>query len=153
MTSLNFGVIRILSIRFLAFHCSTISTFNANKTFSANNTIILVHQISQTITTTLFFVPLFFQDVITSGSSVLETAALLRSQGLVVDSALVFLDRQQGGQQILAENGINVFCVTDIALLVNTQFFIRLISDHLHTVPHCQTIPESTANSSPKVLW
>jgi orotate phosphoribosyltransferase len=61
---------------------------------------------------------ILLQDVITSGSSVLETASLLRSQGLVVDSALVFLDRQQGGQQILAENGIQAFCVTDIALLV-----------------------------------
>jgi uridine monophosphate synthetase len=62
------------------------------------------------------------KDVITSGSSVLETAALLRSQGLVVDAALVFLDREQGGRQILSDNGINVFCVTDISILMSILF-------------------------------
>jgi uridine monophosphate synthetase len=62
------------------------------------------------------------KDVITSGSSVLETAALLRSQGLVVDSAVVFLDREQGGRQILYDNGINVFCVTDISILMSILF-------------------------------
>jgi len=49
---------------------------------------------------------------------VLETAELLRSHGLVVDTALVFLDREQGGKKNLAKCGVNAHCVTNIGSLV-----------------------------------
>ena len=58
--------------------------------------------------------------MITSGSSVLETATLLRQHGLVVDRAVVFLDREQGGQAILSEAGVKAECVTNISTLMST---------------------------------
>lgn len=58
--------------------------------------------------------------MITSGSSVLETATLLRQHGLVVDRAVVFLDREQGGQAILSEAGVKAECVTNISTLMTT---------------------------------
>ena len=55
-----------------------------------------------------------FQDVITSGSSVIETAAILRKEGLRVQEVVVFLDRQQGGKLNLENNGINVRSVVTV---------------------------------------
>ena len=60
-----------------------------------------------------------FQDVIATGASVLETAKLLRQHGLVVDLAIVFLNRDQGGQEVLEEAGIKMRCVTDISKLMS----------------------------------
>ena len=64
----------------------------------------------------------YFQDVITSGSSVIETAAILRKEGLRVQEVVVFLDRQQGGKLNLEKNGINVHSV----VTVNQLFDILL---------------------------
>merc|ERR1712029_1166388 len=62
---------------------------------------------------------LIVEDVITSGSSVLETAAILLDHGLIVEDVVVFLDRQQGGRQNLENNGIRVHCVTDVTKMMS----------------------------------
>ena len=62
---------------------------------------------------------LIVEDVITTGSSVLETAKILRDHGLVVNDALVFLDREQGGKRNLELNGIRVHTVTRVSELLD----------------------------------
>ena len=62
---------------------------------------------------------LIVEDVITTGSSVLETAKILRDHGMVVEDALVFLDREQGGKRNLEVNGITAHTVTNVTSLLD----------------------------------
>jgi orotate phosphoribosyltransferase len=51
---------------------------------------------------------LIIDDLITGGRSILQTAARLAAEDLIVEDALVLLDRQQGGQMRLKREGINL---------------------------------------------
>ena len=60
----------------------------------------------------------FFQDVVTSGTSVLETAKLLRENGLEVTDAVVLINRNQGGTENLENHQIKLRSVMDVDQLV-----------------------------------
>lgn len=62
---------------------------------------------------------LIIEDVITSGSSVLETVKDLREVGLVSDEAIVIVDRQQGGEKNLNDNNVKVKSLFTISNLVD----------------------------------
>lgn len=57
------------------------------------------------------------EDVITSGSSILETVNVLRKENLNVTETYVVIDREQGGRKNLENHGIKVK-----SLYVITQF-------------------------------
>ncbi|CAK8676126.1 unnamed protein product [Clavelina lepadiformis] len=61
---------------------------------------------------------LIVEDVVTTGSSVLETAELLRKHKIVTSDAVVLLDRQQGGKEKLAEKGISLRSVLTLVEVV-----------------------------------
>jgi len=65
---------------------------------------------------------LIVEDVVTSGSSVMETAKVLRDQGLIVEEAVVVLDRQQGGSRMLEEDGIQLYSLFTIEDVLKTLF-------------------------------
>ena len=62
---------------------------------------------------------LLVDDLITGGSSVVETAETLRSAGLMVHDAIVLIDRQAGGQARLAEAGVTLHPLLTIESLLN----------------------------------
>lgn len=61
---------------------------------------------------------LVIEDVITSGSSVLETVRDLRKEGLVVNNTIVILDREQGGIKNLNANDVQVKSLLTMSTLI-----------------------------------
>lgn len=62
---------------------------------------------------------LVIEDVVTSGASILETRERIQNEGLVVKTAIVFIDRDQGGIDHLANQGVTLLKVTCMTELVN----------------------------------
>ena len=91
---------------------------------------------------------LVVEDVVTSGSSVLETAAVLRAADLRVAEAVVILDRQQGGKQKLDEEGIQLYSLFTISDVLKVLSEKRLIGPSV--VESVQTfIAENQFSPSP----
>ena len=62
---------------------------------------------------------LVIEDVVTSGGSVLETSAALRSTGVCVSDAVVLLDREQGGRQNLNKESVRLTSVLTMTQLLD----------------------------------
>ncbi|AKA48445.1 orotate phosphoribosyltransferase [uncultured archaeon] len=55
------------------------------------------------------------EDVVTTGGSLLKAAQLIRDNGGVVKRAIVVVDREEGGKEMLKENGIELVSVVKIS--------------------------------------
>lgn len=62
---------------------------------------------------------LIIEDTVTSGASILETAEVLYKEGLKVTDAIVLMDREQGGVEMLASKGIRLLPVISMFKLIN----------------------------------
>ena len=59
------------------------------------------------------------EDVITAGGSIINSVELFRAAGLIVEDAIVLLDRQQGGVENLRKAGIRVHSVLALGDVLN----------------------------------
>jgi|SRR5579875_101611 len=62
---------------------------------------------------------LIIDDLITGGTSVIETAQQLRDAGLFVKDAIVLVDRRQGARERLKRYGINLIPILDLEMILN----------------------------------
>jgi uridine monophosphate synthetase len=62
---------------------------------------------------------LVVDDVITSGGSIIESVSALKAAGLRVGDALVLIDREQGGKDILAKEGYKLHAVMTLKFLLS----------------------------------
>lgn len=60
------------------------------------------------------------EDIVSSGSSIIETAQALAAAGLVVTDAVVFLDREQGGSENLLQWNIKTHSIFKITAILDT---------------------------------
>lgn len=58
------------------------------------------------------------EDLITSGDSILQAIAALKAAGLQVRDAVVLIDREQTGREVLAQNGYQLHAVLTINQLL-----------------------------------
>ncbi|XP_068152411.1 uridine 5'-monophosphate synthase [Drosophila tropicalis] len=63
---------------------------------------------------------LIVEDVVTSGSSILDTVKDLQSEGIVVTDAVVVVDREQGGAANIAKHGVKMHSLFTLSFLLNT---------------------------------
>lgn len=61
---------------------------------------------------------LVFEDVITSGGSVIETVNILRQENLMVTDVIAFIDREQGGKSEIEKNSCKLFSVFTMSELL-----------------------------------
>ena len=98
---------------------------------------------------------LVIEDVVTTGSSVLETVRDLASVEVVVHDAIVLLDRCQGGRDSLAAKGIKLHSVFTLKEVLNilehtgkldkamVEKVNTFIQENSHVVPVVQTIKKA----------
>ncbi|KAJ8255281.1 hypothetical protein GJAV_G00203110 [Gymnothorax javanicus] len=74
---------------------------------------------------------LIIEDVVTSGSSVLETAEILQKEGLQVTDAVVLMDREQGGRARLDQEGVCLHSVISLSRLLDVLRSAGRIDDDM----------------------
>lgn len=68
-------------------------------------------------------------DLITSGDSILETIASLKAAGLRVHDAVVLIDREQGGRQIMEQQGYQLHSVITLASMLDALVDHQRLTD------------------------
>jgi len=74
---------------------------------------------------------LIVEDLVTSGSSVIETIEPTESVGLKVTDVVVLLDRQQGGKENLSSRGYNLHTVFSMNELLQTLLEAEKITQEI----------------------
>jgi len=75
---------------------------------------------------------LIIDDLITRGSSVLETADLLEENGLIVKDVIVLVDREHGATERLRRRGINLISILKLDVMLNHYMSRGLISEETY---------------------
>jgi orotate phosphoribosyltransferase len=78
---------------------------------------------------------LLIDDLLTTGLTLKKASDALRAEGGVVTEALVFIDRNEGGRQLLLKNGIKLHALLHISEIARTLHEMGAIDeDRLKTI-------------------
>jgi len=78
---------------------------------------------------------LLIDDLVTTGLTLKKATEAVRAEGGVVTDAVVFLDREEGGNQQLEKNGINLHTLLKISEVANTLYELGAIDqENLKTI-------------------
>ncbi len=72
---------------------------------------------------------LLVDDLVTTGLTLKRAAEAVRAEGGVVNEAVAFLDREEGGKEILARSGIKLHSLLKMSEVANTLFEIGAIDE------------------------
>src|SRR3990170_1949959 len=72
---------------------------------------------------------LLVDDLVTTGLTLKKAAEAIRAEGGVVEKAVAFLDREEGGKEKLAKNGIQLHTLLRIIEIANTLYEIGAIDE------------------------
>lgn len=72
---------------------------------------------------------LLVDDVITTGHNILDALKTLRAEGGVVEDALVLVDREEGGKERLAQEGVRLHTITRISDLAKKLLDMDAITE------------------------
>ena len=72
---------------------------------------------------------LLIDDLITTGLSLKESADAVRAEGGVVTEGIVFLDREEGGRELLEKNGVKLHSVLKISEIAKTLYEMGAIDN------------------------
>jgi orotate phosphoribosyltransferase len=75
---------------------------------------------------------LIIDDLITRGSSILETAALLEENGLKVKDVIVLIDREHGAVERLHQRGYNLISILKLDVMLTSYRNKGLISEETY---------------------
>lgn len=75
---------------------------------------------------------LIFDDLITRGSSVMETATLLEENGIKVKDIIVLIDREHGAAEHLRRHGYNLMSILKLDVMLNHYMSKGLISEETY---------------------
>ncbi len=73
-------------------------------------------------------------DLITRGSSILETASLLEASGLKVKDVIVLIDREHGAAERLRRHGYNLISILRLDVMLNHYMSKGLISEETYRI-------------------
>ncbi|MFQ6064771.1 MAG: orotate phosphoribosyltransferase [Candidatus Bathyarchaeia archaeon] len=78
---------------------------------------------------------LLIDDLITTGRSLMKTAAAIRAEGGVVSDAVVLLDREEGGREKLTEDGVRLHSLLKASEAAEKLYQMGAITeDQLRTI-------------------
>lgn len=75
---------------------------------------------------------LVLDDVATTGKNMIEAAEIIRSEGGIVEDAVVLLDRQQGGAVNLRKIGVKLHVFTTMRRIADRLFALGTIDEAQH---------------------
>jgi orotate phosphoribosyltransferase len=72
---------------------------------------------------------LLIDDLVTTGLTLKEAADAVRAEGGIVTEAVAFIDREEGGKEIMEKNGVTLHSMLKISDIANTLYELGALDD------------------------